>query len=737
MPPVIALAIAAGAAGLAGSGLVAGLTILGTSVTAILVNIAISFALTGILGLIAGSNVQRPAAQKQNIKQAIPPRRRAYGRVKLGGYYGFLNDKSSSMYIVILMTQGEIDAFEEHWLGSDLLTLTPSGGDFYVSNPTRYVWKSSHFATLEGHTGSDTQAADSVLTAAWPGVLDSNFRLLGIAYARLKLLSPKPEDFSKVYPSGLPDYNGVIRAAKVWDPRDPGQDPDDPTTWAWTQNAALIILDYLWHNDGMRLPRALLEAGIDTWKLQATACDTDRVLADSSIEPWYRLSGTYDLTDPPKQTLPLMLDPIDGRLGLRPDGAIVLDVGQWQPPDILIQDRDIYTYSMTRGRQQSDVRNEIRAQFVDPASNYIAVEPEPYRNQDSIDVDGLQSMTMDLSWCPSNGQARYRLKVEAGRHDANRWNGQVVTNAYGMKFLTSRADGTRRRTVNIAIAELGIDDTFEVQRFNFDVKNGRCTFSVTQMGHPDYGWDADADEGTPPVVPTPITPDAVEDPANLTVTVDDSTITGGVIAKHITASVDPPTQESLTLVLQYRTHDGLVTDANAVWTNLTMDGEISGHTGTLPDGGVYDVRALFVDAQGNFSNYVYERSVSISYSPSVPASSGNVQASQTLAAGDLINLHTVTGAIRMRKADATDETKPAHGFVKVAVTSGNTADFFGPGEINDAVSGLTPGAAYFLATTAGGVTSTAPSTAGNVVQQVGEAISATGLLFNPEDTIQL
>lgn len=619
MPPVVALAIAAAASGLAASGVVAGLTILGTSVTSLLINIAISFALTGILGLIAGANSQRPAQQQQNVKQPIPPRRRTYGRVKAGGVYAFLNNRQSNLYVVLMITQGEIDAYEQHYLGSDLLTVS-GGGD--VTVPAQYVLRSTSYVNIVGHLGTASQTADSVLTAAWSDVLDSNFRLRGIAYARLRLLSPKPEDFTAVYPAGLPEYNAVIRGAKVWDPRDPDQDPDDATTWTWTQNAALIIMDYLWNDDGMRLPRALIEAAEDTWKLQADACDANRTLLDSSTEAWYRLSGQYQLTDPPKQVLPLMLDPVDGRLGLRPDGAIILDVGQWQFPDTTLQDRDIYSYTMTRGRQQSDVRNEIRAQYVAPENNYIAAEAEPLQNTDSINIDGLQSVTMDLSWAPSHAQARYRQKIELGRHDAQRWNGQVISNAYGLKFLCPRGDGTRKRTIHLAIAELGIDDDFEVQRFGFDVKTGQCTFSVTQMGVDDYSWDASTDEGTAPVTGGIPDADTVEVPSGLTATVDDAVITGGLVVKFISSTVDTPTQANLSLDLAYRTHDSGVTDDDAVWTQFTLDGDLIGHTGTLPDGGVYDVRARFINPQGQLSADAFDRSITITYAAGLPPSAG-------------------------------------------------------------------------------------------------------------------
>jgi hypothetical protein len=53
--------------------------------------------------------------------------------------------------------------------------------------------------------------------------------------------------------------------------------------------------------------------------------------------------------------------------------------------------------------------------------------------------------------------------------------------------------------------------------------------------------------------------------------------------------------------------------------------------------------------------------------------------------------------------------------------------------INTQLSGLTLGSHYFLATTPGGETTTAPSANGNVVQYLGKAISATEIEAALED----
>ena len=110
----------------------------------------------------------------------------------------------------------------------------------------------------------------------------------------------------------------------------------------------------------------------------------------------------------------------------------------------------------------------------------------------------------------------------------------------------------------------------------------------------------------------------------------------------------------------------------------------------------------------------------------IGADTATITASETLAAGDLVNVWNDSGA-KVRKADATTAGKEAHGFVLAAVTSGNPATVYFEGT-NTQVTGQTPGPVY-LQTTAGAGGATIPSASGNVVQQIGVAVSATAVNF--------
>lgn len=109
-------------------------------------------------------------------------------------------------------------------------------------------------------------------------------------------------------------------------------------------------------------------------------------------------------------------------------------------------------------------------------------------------------------------------------------------------------------------------------------------------------------------------------------------------------------------------------------------------------------------------------------------------ASENLSAGDYVNFWDDGGTVKARKADASDATKPAQGFVLSAVTAPADATVYCEG-INNQVSGMTPGSMQYLSETAGGITETAPATNGAIAQHLGYAHSATEMYFNPNGTL--
>lgn len=110
-------------------------------------------------------------------------------------------------------------------------------------------------------------------------------------------------------------------------------------------------------------------------------------------------------------------------------------------------------------------------------------------------------------------------------------------------------------------------------------------------------------------------------------------------------------------------------------------------------------------------------------------------ASEALSAGNLVNLYSNAGTVNVRKADASSPSKEANGYVIASVSNAGTASVYLSG-LNTAVTGRTVGK-QFLSATPGSSTTTAPSTSGQIVQQVGFCDTATSLQFTPQLAVTL
>jgi hypothetical protein len=118
----------------------------------------------------------------------------------------------------------------------------------------------------------------------------------------------------------------------------------------------------------------------------------------------------------------------------------------------------------------------------------------------------------------------------------------------------------------------------------------------------------------------------------------------------------------------------------------------------------------------------------------IGADTATITTSEALSAGDFVNIWNSGGA-RARKADATVAGKEAMGFVLAAFGSSVSATVYFEG-MNTGVTGQTPGP-VFLSATPGLATATAPSAAGNVVQRIGFAVSASAVNFQSQPPVTL
>lgn len=545
-----------------------------------------------------------------SVQQPVPFRRRVYGRAKVGGFYIFLESVDGDLYQLIVMAAHEIDAIEENWVGDRRVTLDGSGWVTAVDYPpnaqtTQFNPSGNLIVRVITRLGAPGQVSSSVLQAAFPGIWTANHIGIGMADALLVQKAVGQTRFGRVYPGGAQNYRGLIRGAKVVDPRI----LTSPTTEAWSDNAVLIIRDYLSHEDGWRIDPGYLDSGLagPITRASADTCDELVPLKNGGTEKRYRIWGYYGFEEEPRNVLRRFLTACGGYLAPQSDGTIAIKVGEWEAPTVTITDPHILAYEIQHYQGEFESVNEIRASFTDPVNDYQDTESWPW--QDEVDIarrGHIRSVQIDARHAPSYRQTR-RIQKIVMHETAPEWVIQLTTDASG---LLAR----RQRFVTLTITELGLSLTCRVTSFTANTTTGVCQIGLASFGPEAYEWNAAAEEGDAPVAVTDTSSDGtLETPANLAVAVETRTVSGGVSGAVMVVSCDAPTRDDLQIRFEYQV------DGETTWTLVSGGTDsFTAETAIVADG-TYNWRASFLSS-GDQSAYATVSGVVVSVSVAAPSS---------------------------------------------------------------------------------------------------------------------
>lgn len=144
-----------------------------------------------------------------------------YGEDRVGGAVAKVAVVSYHLVMLVVWCVGEIDSIVDVLLSDG--SALPAG------------------ITVTNYTGTTTQTVDSTLAAAFPGwantlVATVAGQTVGLAYSVL--------DIPQGLITGVPRIIAQIKGRQVYDPRDVGQDENDPATWEWSDNPSLIKADF-------------------------------------------------------------------------------------------------------------------------------------------------------------------------------------------------------------------------------------------------------------------------------------------------------------------------------------------------------------------------------------------------------------------------------------------------------------------------------------------------------------
>lgn len=552
----------------------------------------------------------KPEQQERAIKTALPPRVSAYGTVRLYGAY-ILYDTNEDGYAVDAWAfhDGKISGILRHYLRDIQVTVT--GG--WVQK------KDGEFGdgdTIQIGTrlGLATETAFAELISRVPSIWTANHRGDGVVTGCMISKPVKSKNFNDVYPAGGPDANVlslVLDAQLVFDWRDPTQSASDPSTWKWSDNAALCTAHYYMVRAYKDWATHFLPT-LSYWTAAANDCDVAMPLKAGGTEKRYRVALSHKHTDAHKVTIGNLLACWDGFVAPRGDGALVPWSGRYvdPDPDDLIGPDEIVSYSWDYGVVDEDQFNEVAVSYLSADHDYTTVDATAWQDMDAISETGEVKTTSLENSVPSHAQARRLAKrMMAKTMAANR--GSVTTNSGGRKIRG-------KRFIPLHIEEAGsvfFSGTAEIVRLRRNLTTGGVTFDWIRADPNIDAWNPATEEGEPAPVGNRVAPQPLETPTISTAAAElDATGTGA----RIRIMVEGYDRDDITWYARWRA----TTDAS--WNEQEYSDVDPGPaallvTSVVPVDIAVDVAVAYSTGDGRVSAWSTASSVSTSTASLAPA----------------------------------------------------------------------------------------------------------------------
>lgn len=536
--------------------------------------------------LLAATRPGPPGPQELRLplRQSRPARQTGTGIDRISGPYMLFESEGQYSYDVFALHDGKVQSFDQWWLNDDAVTVDVDGHvqhieQKYKDNRVRMFWT----------YGEATETAFASLVADQPGVWTTLHRGDGVAALYLLSIAPSAEVFPRRFPNGLPLPSVTAKLSLVYDPRDPAQDPDDDSTWVWSQNAALSLLFYFCFTDGgPRLSYAQRFAPvIEHWKRAADVCDEEVPLAAGGTVPRYQQGGTWTWDTAPAGVIGQYLDCMDGWLSRDAQGCIILKAGKYETPTITLTRDDVFGFTLNRFQPAERAVNELVVSYKSPDHDFNVVQTNPWTNDADISAVGeVRSRPLSLPWVQNNSQARRLAKRAMSRQGADATGTITIDlfDAFEREIIT-------QRYIAIQLGEYEPrtlrDIVVEISGAEIDVMSGLVTLSWIKADQGIDDWNAATEEGSGPTGGTYIPP----------VTTDALTITAvGFDAsplKLVVTVTDPARADILVYYIQYR-QVGVVTWTTQLATMTDLGSTLELRSDVVAGGINYEVQVAYL-----------------------------------------------------------------------------------------------------------------------------------------------
>jgi hypothetical protein len=536
-----------------------------------------------------------------------------YGERQVGISRVFVESSGSDnayLYIAGVICEGGnggIESIDEIYIDDKLViwsgALTNGTVRTVNSSDTNFYKEGASLISVQAFYGLDNQSVSSLLDEStnW----DSNYKLSGVAYLAFKF-SWNQDAFGS-----LPDVKVVLKGKKIYDPRldttkggSGSHRQDDSTTWAYSNNSALVLLDYLRNTRyGKGLPNNAFETNYESFKNSANTCDT-QVTPYTGATSDINLFETNAVIDTSQKVLDNVKDLLAPMRALftYTQGkykVIIEDTGSSQ---LLLNTDNIIGGIKIYGEKKNSKYNRVIGTFVNPSKNW---------QDDTISFPPADDSSLDVA-----DQYATLLAEDNNTELEGSFEFRNVTNPYQAEELceiilrrSRNALGVEVRCTSEAL-NLSIGDivTLTYPTGGFSAKpfrvlglaiNTDSTVELQLSEHQNtfYSWSAKNEE--PIIADTTLpNPNSVSSPVS--VTLDDQLIeySDGVVITALDVTIGASLDN---FVDYYQVEYKLSTD-----TDYLIAGQVTGlfhRILNVVDGLIYNVRVKAFNTLGVSSTY--------------------------------------------------------------------------------------------------------------------------------------
>jgi len=559
-----------------------------------------------IAGLAYGSGLftQKPEVPKPddgsyNLKQNVPSRTYVLGTVKKGGDYIFLEERNGTAYHIMVWACHRIHGFLTHYT-HDFAVGTDADG--YVV--THYASDGISYVRILSRVGLNAETAYADVVSVFPEIWSSACRGDGLASVMMSVATVAQENFLDIFPNQMPEHSAVGNGALLYDPRKDSTQGgsgshryDNPNTWEFSTNLALMRLWHLCHPVGGKMPYTAMH--MPDWINAANVCDQNITNRSGGTEKRYHGGFWFRANNDPIEVGRIIDEAAELVVYERSDGKVGVHAGEFVTPDVRLTADHIFSIRVDKNRRRSATTLAVRGRYVNTANDYntedAAIYGAPYG---IVDDSTERTKTFENQAIQSHNHCQRKQKLTYIRANARKVSVAADYTADNLRLIA------QRRFVTVHYPTRGLTEaTVEItSSVTIDLRNMRISFSGIIVTPSLYDFNAATEEGEPGELVVALPNDGVPAPVDFAASIQTEVVSGGSTAAFINATWDF-VASSLTYELEYDRTSG----STGVQSVFSKAPETQVRSNYLVDGQEYKIRlrAWGGGTPSEWTDYVY------------------------------------------------------------------------------------------------------------------------------------